>query len=151
MTEMKAHYLVDIYGCTPAAGDADYWPKRTRMLCEAFGLTIVREVVHPFSPHGMTLLYVLAESHLALHTWPEERFVALELFTCRQLPDYELKLRDFLDDIPLTSAKVTVVLRGDAGSRRSLTSLTITAASLPRVVDAGLDMRDTVEQAEVEP
>jgi S-adenosylmethionine decarboxylase len=34
-------------------------------------------------PNGaVTLVLVLAESHLSLHTWPEERLVAVDLFSC---------------------------------------------------------------------
>lgn len=37
---------------------------------------------HQFEPHGVTCVYLLRESHLALHTWPEVGYVAIDIFTC---------------------------------------------------------------------
>jgi S-adenosylmethionine/arginine decarboxylase-like enzyme len=40
-------------------------------------------VVHRFTPAGVTGLGLLAESHLAVHTWPEHGYAAVDLLTCR--------------------------------------------------------------------
>ncbi len=44
--------------------------------------TIVEVVFHEFSPHGVSGMVVIAESHLAIHTWPEYGYAAVDLFTC---------------------------------------------------------------------
>jgi S-adenosylmethionine decarboxylase len=44
--------------------------------------TVLKVVVHKFSPKGITGVVVLAESHLAIHTWPELNYVAVDIFTC---------------------------------------------------------------------
>lgn len=60
-----------------------------RALCDdvvrAFRLTLVAApLVHVFpGTGGITALYLLSESHLAIHTWPEERGALLSLGTCR--------------------------------------------------------------------
>lgn len=47
------------------------------------GLQIVgTPMVHHFSPHGLTYLMLLAQSHLAVHTWPEYQFMTVDFFTC---------------------------------------------------------------------
>jgi len=38
--------------------------------------------IHKFSPQGITGVVLLAESHLAIHTWPEMNYVAIDIFTC---------------------------------------------------------------------
>ena len=43
--------------------------------------TIVRDVFHQFSPHGISGVVVIAESHLAIHTWPEHGYAAVDLFS----------------------------------------------------------------------
>lgn len=83
-------YLVDI-SRADAAALAD--GARVAALCDdvvaAFGLTCVaKPIVHAFpgttlGPGGVTALYLLAESHLAVHTWPEKRGALLSLGTCR--------------------------------------------------------------------
>lgn len=40
--------------------------------------------IHTFSPRGITGVVLLAESHIAIHTWPEIEYVAIDIFTCGQ-------------------------------------------------------------------
>lgn len=43
----------------------------------------VREFVfHKFSPQGVSGVVVISESHLAIHTWPELGYAAVDVFTC---------------------------------------------------------------------
>lgn len=44
--------------------------------------TPVKVVVHKFSPQGITGVILLAESHIAIHSWPEYNYVAVDIFTC---------------------------------------------------------------------
>ncbi len=46
------------------------------------GATIVGSIFHHFSPQGVTGVVVIAESHLAIHTWPEFKYASVDLFTC---------------------------------------------------------------------
>lgn len=46
------------------------------------GATILGHHFHRFTPHGVSGVVVLAESHFAIHTWPEHGYAALDLFTC---------------------------------------------------------------------
>lgn len=54
--------------------------------CRAAGLGVVAEAFHAFgspeTPAGATGAVVLAESHLAVHTWPELGAVTLDLYVC---------------------------------------------------------------------
>ena len=47
--------------------------------CEA---TLIDVCVHKFSPHGVTAMAVLAESHISIHTWPEYGYIGVDLFFC---------------------------------------------------------------------
>jgi S-adenosylmethionine decarboxylase len=46
------------------------------------GATLLNLYVHAFSPQGVTGVATLAESHLALHSWPEHGYLAADVFTC---------------------------------------------------------------------
>ncbi len=48
------------------------------------GATIVQKCFHAFSPHGLSGVIVIAESHIAIHTWPEHRAIAMDFFSCSQ-------------------------------------------------------------------
>jgi len=55
--------------------------------CEVAGATIISRSGHHFSPYGVTAVVVIAESHLAVHTWPEYAYAAVDLFTCGDTVD----------------------------------------------------------------
>ncbi len=48
----------------------------------ACGATIVDVAFHEFNPFGVSGVVVIAESHISIHTWPEYRYAALDIFTC---------------------------------------------------------------------
>lgn len=54
-----------------------------KMLREA-GFTILNEVEYYFTPQGYTKLYLLCESHFAIHTFPEESKTYIELSSCNK-------------------------------------------------------------------
>ena len=66
-------------------------------LCERFDLHIVTNYDHKFSPYGSTIVYVLEESHLAIHSWPEHGYIHCDIVTCSpdNLPFSALK--EFVD------------------------------------------------------
>jgi S-adenosylmethionine decarboxylase len=55
------------------------------------GLTVVGQSAHQFDPEGATVVVLLAESHLAVHTWPELSFVTADVFVCNLNDDNETK------------------------------------------------------------
>jgi S-adenosylmethionine decarboxylase len=78
------HLMADLYGVAP--GQLCDGALLSRCLLSAaarVGLTPVAEpAVHVFPGGGLTAFLLLAESHIALHTYPERGFLALDLFTC---------------------------------------------------------------------
>lgn len=48
------------------------------------GFTILNFIEHQFNPVGYTAIWLLSESHLALHTFPEENKAYIELSSCNQ-------------------------------------------------------------------
>lgn len=77
------HYLVDLYGCDPARlADEPYVRASMLASARAAGATIIGSQFHRFEPHGVSGVVVIAESHLTIHTWPERRYAAVDLFTC---------------------------------------------------------------------
>ena len=51
------------------------------------GLHVLTQKTHDFSPAGVTMVFILSESHLAVHTWPEYGYFHLDLVTCSQIAD----------------------------------------------------------------
>jgi S-adenosylmethionine decarboxylase len=53
------------------------------------GATVVGESFYHFSPYGVSGVVNIAESHIAIHTWPEYRYAAVDVFTCGNNVDPE--------------------------------------------------------------
>jgi S-adenosylmethionine decarboxylase len=75
--------LLDLYECEVDRLDDLEWVKTTLVnAAQAAGATIVETVFHKFAPWGISGVVVIAESHLAIHIWPESRYAAVDVFTC---------------------------------------------------------------------
>ncbi len=51
-------------------------------IINALGLKIVKKTFFNFKPYGVTLIYIISESHLTVHTWPERNYLHIDLFAC---------------------------------------------------------------------
>jgi S-adenosylmethionine decarboxylase len=75
--------VLDLYGCGRERLDSvDVVRAALVQTARAAGATIVETVFHKFSPWGVSGVVVIAESHLAIHTWPERGYAAVDIFTC---------------------------------------------------------------------
>ena len=45
-------------------------------------MTKLSKLTHKFEPHGITLITLLSESHLSMHTWPENKSICIDIFSC---------------------------------------------------------------------
>ena len=72
----------------------------------------VLDTSHVLFPNGaITLVLILAESHLSIHTWPEERLIAIDLFSCGAI-DGDKVLAELTGALNLDSITITQVERG---------------------------------------
>ena len=75
--------VLDLYECETGHLDDIAWVKKTLVeAARAAGATVVETVFHKFAPCGISGVVVIAESHLAIHIWPEHRYAAVDVFTC---------------------------------------------------------------------
>ena len=80
--------------------------------CEIAGATIVDRRGHHFSPYGVTAVVVIAESHLAVHTWPEYKYAAVDLFTCGTSVDTWKAFEHVKSSFGATRVELTEMPRG---------------------------------------
>ncbi len=83
MEKMGTHLVVDAWQA-PAELLNDPEKIRAAMIeaIAAGEATLIDLCLHQFSPHGVTATATLAESHIAIHTWPEYGYFAADLFFC---------------------------------------------------------------------
>ena len=72
---------------------ADFWNVESIESSEALKKVLIKAAkianstpldisIHKFSPQGITGVVLLAESHIAIHSWPEYQYIAIDIFTC---------------------------------------------------------------------
>ena len=99
------HLTADLHHCQCDA----QWLSQAPLLLDACiravsdcGLQAVNQLAHSFAAlpgeqGGVTATVLLAESHLCLHTWPEQRAVTLDVYVCNFSADHSAKARHLLD------------------------------------------------------
>ena len=77
------HILAEYHGCDPLViGDKDAVRGLMLECARLMNATIVTDVFHSFNPHGVSGVVVIAESHAAIHTWPERGIASVDIFSC---------------------------------------------------------------------
>lgn len=77
------HCIAELYDCPQhLLNDEVYIQQAIRDAVKQGMATLLHEVSHSFHPQGVTALALIAESHVAIHTWPEYGYAAADVFTC---------------------------------------------------------------------
>jgi S-adenosylmethionine decarboxylase len=81
MKILGQHLIVELSGCNAAClSDVSKVESIMIAVAKAVNATIVSTLFHYFKPQGVSDVVVIAESRLAVHTWPEQRCVSMDLF-----------------------------------------------------------------------
>lgn len=70
-------------------------------ICSMNSFSVLGKLEHQFEPQGCSLVYLLSESHISIHTFPEKNYIAMDVYTCREYTDncvYE-QLYEYLVEI----------------------------------------------------
>jgi spermidine synthase len=88
MHALGRHILVEFIGCSSEIlNDVSAIEKSMVFAAQDAGATVIQSSFHHFSPFGVSGVVVIQESHLAIHTWPEYQYAAVDLFTCGESVD----------------------------------------------------------------
>ena len=84
---------------------------------ERSGATIIGESFHKFDPIGVTGIVAIAESHLCIHTWPEYKYAAADVFTCGDGFDPREVARLLIEKLSCANPMITEIQRGQLPGR----------------------------------
>ena len=77
------HCILELYDCDHSKLDDEAFLRTTiTTAAKRAGATLLNLITHRFEPQGVTGLALLAESHISIHTWPENGYAAVDVFTC---------------------------------------------------------------------
>ena len=74
--------LIDLYRCKSDLNDETTILSLITEAAKKAGAHVLQASVHRFSPMGCSVVVILKETHISLHTWPEFGFAALDIFLC---------------------------------------------------------------------
>lgn len=91
---MGQQYIIGLYGCNASKiNDRAYVERVMLDAAIASHATIVAHKFHQFTPQGVSGAVIVAESHFAIHTWPEFGYCAIDIFTCGTHTDNDAALQ----------------------------------------------------------
>jgi len=108
----KRLYAIDAL-CTPSSPVTDVHALTTVAVAAVqAGGGHVLDTSHVVFPNdAITLVLILAESHLSIHTWPEESLIAIDLFSCGAI-DGQRVLTELTEALHLDNVSMTLIDRG---------------------------------------
>ena len=105
------HLLIDLHECKYNAMANEIEDSMVKA-CIATGATVLFSYSHPFDGAGSSGVVILAESHGTWHQWPENNFVAIDIFVCGTC-DPKLAIPTISDLFKPGHIKVSEVKRGE--------------------------------------
>ena len=113
MNALGTHLLLDLRGCNPdLLNDLQYIKQAMMSAATEAGATVLGENFHKFDPLGVTGIIALAESHLAIHTWPEHGYAAVDIFTCGSSFGYRRAAQLIIERLECAQHRTTEFKRG---------------------------------------
>ena len=133
------HTTADFYGCRrEVLNDMEQIQAILSEAIHAADLKMLSIQSYQFSPEGITVLALLTDGHLGIHTYPEVGFAAIDIFTCDSQSMPEKALTTIKGSLVPEKTKNTLIKRGDFGSERDMKPRTKThSGPIRKVRDTG--------------
>ena len=113
MKALGRHLIVEMYGCNvDILNDKTQIEDHMFQAIQASGATIIFPFFHQFSPYGISGVIVIAESHVAIHTWPEYGYAAVDIFTCGETIDPQIVADQLREMLEVREISVQEIKRG---------------------------------------
>lgn len=89
LTYAGSHLVIEVWDAKNINNDRKI-EELLREAAKACGATILYVHTHLFTPNdGVSGIAVLQESHIAIHTWPELGYAAVDIFVCGSVNPYD--------------------------------------------------------------
>lgn len=113
MQGLGRHILAEVYGCEfHILNDLDKIREILVSAALSAGAEVRETAFHRFSPQGVSGVVVISESHIAIHTWPELGYAALDVFTCGERVDPWVVMDAIVKDFRASQVTASEIKRG---------------------------------------
>jgi S-adenosylmethionine decarboxylase proenzyme len=107
------HYLIELHDC-----NRTILTNKTRLrtalqqAATIAGSHQIGEVFHEFSPHGVSGVILISESHFSIHTWPEKNYAAVDFFTCNDKLQIQAAYQYLIQELHAQKYSIQEIKRG---------------------------------------
>ena len=113
MNVLGKHLLIELQDCDKEVlNDLSFLRSTLVAAATDCGAMVLGDSFHPFHPQGVSGVVVIAESHLAIHTWPEYGYAAVDIFTCGTSVQPEKAAEVLIEKLGAKNHSVVEVQRG---------------------------------------
>ena len=113
MNALGRHLLLELFDCDlDAINNVEAVKGALIEAAKRAQATIVDVVFHEFNPFGVSGVVVIAESHLSIHTWPEYRYAAVDIFSCGDILQPEIAAHYLVEQFGAERTSVVEMQRG---------------------------------------
>ncbi|GED13029.1 S-adenosylmethionine decarboxylase [Aneurinibacillus migulanus] len=107
------HVAIDVWGVEfERLNSAEFLKNHMVEAAEACGATVLSVQAQQFEPQGATVLVMLSESHISIHTYPERGFAALDCYTCGETVDPQIAIDYMVSVLQPEKFYVKKLIRG---------------------------------------
>lgn len=107
------HVAVDTWGVNfDLLNNAEWLQAQMVEAAEVCGATVLSVQSKQFEPQGATVLVLLSESHISIHTYPERGFAALDCYTCGETVDPQLAIDHMISVLNPETVHAKKLIRG---------------------------------------
>jgi S-adenosylmethionine decarboxylase len=120
MSAAGRHVIAEIEGCEPLLlSDPAGLQRILEEAAWMAGATVLGGRFHRFDPVGASGVVLLAESHVSIHTWPEWRYAAVDVFGCGRRMDPLAAVRRIAASLRASDLRWLEVVRGTNTTART--------------------------------
>ncbi|MGO4272103.1 adenosylmethionine decarboxylase [Paenibacillus sp. TAF58] len=107
------HTIVDVWGVDSSfLNNVDFLRLIMVNAAEKSGATVLSVIHKKFDPSGCSILVLLSESHLSIHTYPEEGFAAIDGYTCGKRVDPKIAVEYLMEILKPENMYTKTLIRG---------------------------------------
>ena len=112
LSHQSKHLLLELYKCnSEKLNDESFLRCILNRAAKLANATVLNLISNKFEPQGVTAIALLAESHISIHTWPESKYSAVDIFTCGQYMLPELASQYLIEALKAEEHSLRVIER----------------------------------------
>ncbi|SDF48368.1 adenosylmethionine decarboxylase [Sporomusa acidovorans] len=121
MTPIGRHLTTDMYGCNrDHLTDLEFVKSAMLTSIKEAGLSVIDIIDHQTEPQGLTIIALLGQSHMSIHTFPQLNYAAVDIFTCGDYSHSDRVITILKRFLKPEKTRTTNIMRGDFGLQKDM-------------------------------